>query len=278
MGLRLLLVGLVAGLGLDLPTGQDLERWAHSGQTWLCGTLDQWNEWAPRGDETLCIAAPTAPASEPAPSATTPITTAQTQSTPTEPNADDEFAAVVDDMVDEFAADSTPAATQLAHEPAASQALPPAPAPVVSPATPAFEPLEVGDDLYPGLAYQLNREGETVRPETAETGSVVAAVPPVDPAPEPAPALASEPADETKTARTTSEVPPAVPPVATVAVVATGVKLPDPAPAAEPKPAAQLVLLAPGRRRLAAAVRLTGEALEAWASFLEGPAIVSIQR
>jgi hypothetical protein len=47
-------------------------------------------------------------------------------------------------MVSSFATDATP--------------VPPAAVAVLE--TPSFEPAEVGDDLYPGLAYELNRASE----------------------------------------------------------------------------------------------------------------------
>lgn len=259
MGLRLLLVSLVAGLGLELPTRQDLERWAHSGQIWLCSTLDEWNAWEPASDEMFCVAAaPMPPAPVPAACAATAAEPAQPQSMPTETTSDSEFAAVVDDMVNRFAADlpataGATAKTLLAEQPAA---------PTATPSAPAFEPLDAPADLYPGVAYALNREAEGVAPPAQEPADVTGPVLPVEPAPEPASLAEAE--TETQTATSATVQPP------------------DLVPANEPKPVGHpvgqhLALLAPGRQRLAAAIRLTGEALEAWASLLEGPAVVSIR-
>ena len=42
MTLRIMLVGLVASLGFDLPSGSDVSCWAQAGQTWFQATmLDQ---------------------------------------------------------------------------------------------------------------------------------------------------------------------------------------------------------------------------------------------
>src|SRR5262249_41667144 len=68
MGLRLALVGLVASLGLDLPSGRDVDRWAESGRTWGCTMLDGWNMGVPAedgeaGDDLIVVEVPpTAPA------------------------------------------------------------------------------------------------------------------------------------------------------------------------------------------------------------------------
>src|SRR5689334_1352202 len=95
MGLRLLLVGMVASLGIDLPNAHNLRDWAQSGRTWLCVQLDDWNAWVPSGDE-LCL---TAPPRLPDPAAQA---AAQAPQTTVEIINDEEFTAVLDEVVADF--------------------------------------------------------------------------------------------------------------------------------------------------------------------------------
>ena len=49
MALRLLLVSMVAGMGLSLPTAHDLEEWNHKAHAiWVAG-LEQWDSLMPTG-------------------------------------------------------------------------------------------------------------------------------------------------------------------------------------------------------------------------------------
>lgn len=72
MALRLMLVGLVVGLGVDLPGGEDVASWARSGRDWLQARVDD----ALGGPEVADGAA-----------------------------SDAEFAAIVDEMAGTFSAD-----------------------------------------------------------------------------------------------------------------------------------------------------------------------------
>ncbi len=52
MMLRLVLVGLVAALGVSIPSQQGGERWFHSAEAWATSLLAEWDTWEPsEGDE-----------------------------------------------------------------------------------------------------------------------------------------------------------------------------------------------------------------------------------
>jgi hypothetical protein len=91
MALRLLLVGVVVGLGVDLPGGAEVASWARTQADWVQAKVDGW------------LASGEADAAE--------------------TSADAEFAAIVDGMADDFAADL-------------ARAEPAAPGPVVAASAP----------------------------------------------------------------------------------------------------------------------------------------------
>jgi hypothetical protein len=139
------MVGAVTGLGLDLPSRCDVSRWVSSGEAWwnaqvaavaqlMPGTQDQTDD-----ADSVDSAEPEAVADVPMPDGVDAFTAAPISPAPevvvAEIAIDQEFAAVVDAMVESF----TPAEA----------------APVVQVAR-----LEVGDDLYPGVAFALNRDAE----------------------------------------------------------------------------------------------------------------------
>jgi hypothetical protein len=147
MGLRLLLVGLVTSLGFEWPAPGNVARWVETGRVWVVTQWDRWVPALPNGeeafasdDEPAICAAVSAETASPVVSA--PVTRSLPREAPAACLADDAFAAVVDTMVADFAPD-----------------LAPRPAPPERAAV-AWEPVELGDDLYPGLAYELNRQGE----------------------------------------------------------------------------------------------------------------------
>lgn len=73
MALRVVLVGLVVGLGVDLPSGEEVSGWVRAGGAWVRARID-----GLAGPEVVAEVRPT---------------------------ADAEFAAVVDEMATAFAAD-----------------------------------------------------------------------------------------------------------------------------------------------------------------------------
>jgi hypothetical protein len=148
MLLRLVMVGAVASLGFDLPTENDVQSWTSAGQVWWDATTAQWvmpaiDVTPDTVNEPEILSDQVAPAVEPVAEAT-PATTDDAVAPPAETLTDQAFDGVVTQMVSSFATDATP--------------VPPAAVAVLE--TPSFEPAEVGDDLYPGLAYELNRASE----------------------------------------------------------------------------------------------------------------------
>jgi hypothetical protein len=116
---------MVATLGFEMPTPDDLATWADSGKAWVAARADEWSAWMQADDATRCD-----------------LSARPCRTTPAADPGDTEFAAMVAEMVETFGADEALAAS--------------------APATPApaFEPLGVPEDLYEGLTYALNREAE----------------------------------------------------------------------------------------------------------------------
>lgn len=162
---------------------------------------------------------PTTPAAEAA-EAPAPVSVAEA----TDPDA--AFSSIVSEMAATFAADTTPTTGALL---ASSEPVDPAPANPPAPAADELAGLEPVEDLYPGLAYALNRENEGLDPIPSEAHAVEARA-----------------------------EPPA--PVATIE---------DAEPSADSSRAT----------RLAHAMKLTGQAVHAWAGLLsQGPSASVLQR
>ncbi|AGA26157.1 hypothetical protein [Singulisphaera acidiphila] len=98
MVLRLILVSLVAGLSFDMPTRRDLDTMARSAQHWVQTRLAEWDPQAPSDYETYVLVADPAP---------TPLPTAAPVAVP-----DDEFASVLNDNVALFAQDELAGTTR----------------------------------------------------------------------------------------------------------------------------------------------------------------------
>jgi hypothetical protein len=82
MALRLFLVGLVAGLGVTFPTGRKLESWKDSAQCWVNARLADWDAGQGLDDsDFVLIAEPTVSASSSIPDVT-PIETTRAFSEP----------------------------------------------------------------------------------------------------------------------------------------------------------------------------------------------------
>jgi hypothetical protein len=201
MVLRLVLVGIVAGLGVTPPAEGELSGWTRSVQTWMEARLVAWDVQEPLDEDDRAFdAADEAP---PAVETTSKATGRDVEEdaladlgfeTLGEEIAADEpariedrkdaeaaaFDAVVEEMVAEFSkvevtARATPAPTadrfvdeadalELELDAALdllARALEVVPADdeAVMRGT-DYEPLEVGEDLYPGEAYVLNRQAE----------------------------------------------------------------------------------------------------------------------
>lgn len=164
MGLRLVLAGLVVGLGLELPSGQELERWLHSGHTWLCVRLDEWNAWTALDEEPIVLSAETAhpalPEPAPAPAPSRPML------------SEEELAGLVADMVAAYGDEGLSTDAARACEPAIT----------AQPAAKA-EPAPASVASAPSVQTDAAENAVAVSPEA------VAVAPALEPAREPAAAV-----------------------------------------------------------------------------------------
>ncbi len=137
MALRLLLVGLVIGLGVELPSGDELAAWAQVGTAWVEARVEG-------------LLGPAAVAEN-------------------RPDADAEFAAIVDGMATSFAADTRfdAAFSAIVDNMACAfigdlARLTPANVEPAPQKVAVFEPLDVPDDLEAGVAFALNRDSQGI--------------------------------------------------------------------------------------------------------------------
>jgi hypothetical protein len=262
MALRLILVGVVAGLGLNLPARESVQAWKHSAETWVYSCLAEWDARMPTDEKAFVVVAePTAaPAEVPAPlptpapvAAATLVAFTPTEAelatgldlptipmaleepvvTPTEPvviptepvvtSIDADFDHAMNAVVAELTADL--------RETEARSRL-------------ALESVIVGDGLHEGFAYALNRDADdwTRALETAE---------PVQSAP------------SVKPTKVGADLDGGV----AVSLNREAESLGDEAATSEPTVS---------KSRLTQAVRLTGLAAQAWVNLLHGPAVVVI--
>lgn len=204
MALRLVLVGVVAGLGLSLPSGEQIRTWRVSAQNWVNTRLAAWDAEMPSDENAfILIEEPSAQVAEvvappvagpsvlpaetsmalatdyadglDAPSAPMALDASEPAPTVTE-TLDAAFLAAESETLSAFASEPADGAVTGALE--VTRIDPVAVAKVLykklvstvdrvsrglAQATPppvTFEPLVVGDDLYPGVAFALNREAE----------------------------------------------------------------------------------------------------------------------
>lgn len=264
MVLRLILVSLVAGLGFDMPTRNELDRMARSAETWVNARLADWDSQAPSDHESYVLVADPAPTSLPlAAPASAPVSV-----------PDEEFVSVLDDNVALFAQDELAGTTRESDEAVKSTdqlsaveaskslaiELPVEPATVVS------------EDWIPNDVTDLVLEG------WAEDAA--AATRPVEVAltePNPTPSLDLDRAFEgvieetvnnfTQEATMLASVEPTPTDDSHTSEVARPTSTPSTAAVAED---------GHSENRLTNAVRLTREAVIAWAGLLHGPAVVTI--
>ncbi len=260
MALRLLLVSVVASLGLTLPGEREVESWYDMAQAWANATVMQW--------DTHCVAEGGRTALDFRPGL------CEARGSVREDSA---FHAVMEEMVQTFS--SGPPAAPAGEERAANLA------------TSTFEPAVLGDDLYTGTAYVLNRDSEGLDISRQVTGE-----------PEGPPQIGSvamgeeTPADVTRVSgrgetgpdRRLAEAasgrrgevfePMVVGDDLYVGVAydlnraSEGLSL-----ASEGLPSPSLADASPVSR-LSVALRLTREAVFAWSNLLHGPAVVAISR
>ncbi len=129
MALRILLISAVASLGLTLPEEREVRTWAAEAQTWVNARLVEWDaRCAGEGGGELLLSRPHMSVSKGM------------------ARGDAVFDAAMDDIVLSF---STERPTAPAREER-----------VATLAAPTVEPMVIGEDLYTGMAYALNRASE----------------------------------------------------------------------------------------------------------------------
>lgn len=292
MGLRMILVGVVACLGLTMPTGEQIESCKVSAQTWMNARIAEWDAPLPADENAfVLVAEPTAtdadeatpasgtPALETPNATAAPVTAATETPTDSRPAAKPVSTIASNDLADGLAAptvpmafeetDLTPATASPAPEPTASDAgfdaaqndvlsaferdRPEAAAPVAL--APAFEPIEVGENLDTGVAYALNHAAEGL----SITGTAGV----------PHPSTRFEPMENGEDLYSGVAYD--------LNRGAEGLETAAPTVTSRVTLAQNGQTNAPGStNRLTHAVRLTRDAMNAWANLLHGPAVVLI--
>jgi hypothetical protein len=141
---RLLLVGMVATLGVTLPSRSECEGWFSSVQSWASAQLADWDAWQPREGD-------------PCPVAETPIRiTFEAIPQPSDPR-------VIADGSQETAGATLNRSSALIRKEGARRlsgdgSMSGRPSPQIEPI--ALEPIAVAEDADTGVADQLNRESE----------------------------------------------------------------------------------------------------------------------
>ena len=288
MGVRLILVGVVAGLGLTLPTGPQITSWKGSTQSWVSARLADWDARMPADEKAFIYVADATPVLEDQPD-TKPIddparaTIASPLSTPTPepikiasqevlavftPEAfaagidtptspmgfeDVEFVTTRDNLSVEtvsldlaFVEAQTATLANFAVD--ATQTIENLAATIPQNSPDAFDG-ESPDDLQEGSSY-LFAAVEVVKCDQAESQGVIASIVPPESADDLYPGVAyslnrqSEGIDSLLVRRSGREV--------------------------------TIDLALESSARLVEAVKLTREAVYAWANLLHGPAVVTI--
>ncbi|MFO0908530.1 MAG: hypothetical protein U0794_09235 [Isosphaeraceae bacterium] len=328
MALRVLLVGLVAGLGLSLPTGRQIATWRDSANAWVTARLAAWDAQMPAGDDAFVFVTDSAPtdidAASVAPAlvaAETPLpeTPAITETPATSPtqassgavvastseNRPAESATICDlgrEMAEDLAVPTEPTAfddTELMPEPAPTPEPQPEPAPTPILATPAVALDASFDaammDVVASFTADLSRPTPTTEPAPllaeAAPAAPVAPVPAYEPiaidesfATDLACVLnrASEGLDIRRPAPARDELIRVEDDLANDVAYALnreaeGLTVFPKTIVSETKPTPEPTSeLAAPSNRLSHAVRLTREAVFAWAKVLHAPAVVTI--
>ena len=242
MALRLILMGVVAGMGMSLPNPDDVVGWCGAAASWVDARFLGLEEPTPPVETDVVLMDETTPAE-----------------TPAQMPSDEQFNAVMSDMATAFAKEMTPATTEpsvvrIVEAPAAP------PVEVIPPAKPAKAAEPANEEkvavIDPDATFNLVMN-ETVGAFKADLATL--------PHDEPAEVVATAEAVETPT------IDP-LPLEAPAAQVASTTDATASTPASEPSKEVQ-----EGHPdRLEHAMRLTREAVFAWASLIHGPAVVTI--
>jgi len=149
MMLRLVLVSIAASLGIQPPDVEQVQSWADGVQVWTTSQLAAWDSRMPGGEGAFLADAAVSPDD----AGSSVVASAEPRTALTRETAGDHvavsdaaFVAVVDRLAMDFAIDPPQWSWQR---------------PV------AFEPAVAPDDLYPGVAFALNREAEGWNPLNA---------------------------------------------------------------------------------------------------------------
>jgi hypothetical protein len=143
MMLRLVLVGMVAALGISIPSQPSCEHWYDSAQAWATSLVAEWDNWEPSDDGTTRLVGTLnhVTCEECRLARVRLAVTAQASSLAAAPQPESNGTAKATDPTPNLAAK-----TALAH-PKTSEPI-------------AFEPIHVDDDFECGIAYELNRAAD----------------------------------------------------------------------------------------------------------------------
>ena len=333
MGVRLILVSLVAGLGLTIPSASQVKHWTESAQAWVFTRLAEMDARMPADESAFVYVndGPAVLAEEPTPAAETATVSVPE---PTKPAATEAAAPNASALADaQKLADELAAGLEVPFIPAAidDAEAAPSPAPSIEPAAVVVEaPAPKNDAVAIEAPAPKNNDDAFLAAQSDVIAAFVADLTPAAPVPDETPkaliakvvatpsepiawnsdAFENDPAEmlANLVADAFAGVPEAVEPIRPDApaftpiaveeisamdiavalnVESEGLLLPTPAPA--PAPVAPAVVSTPtpsveeprpdlsGRAsRLGHAVRLTREAVYAWANLLHGPAVVTI--
>lgn len=254
MVLRMILVGLVAGLGLNVPAPSDFDSMAHSAQNWMNARLVEWQTLTtPADDAYVLVVEPNSTPSQSAAPAPAPA-----------PVDDAAFATVVAETIDAFAQDQLAnAKPEMDQELKSRDALMDEMSESLAIDLPTFPDPIASDDSTPEAIAQ----NESPIEDHAGQNAVVADATPADLDQQFAGAVEEMVADFEQSRLIAEAVEDAdAVNVADADVAPNHDEIDPPATGLENQP----------ENRLTTAVRLTREAVFAWASLLHGPAVVTM--
>lgn len=262
MLLRFLMVSAVLALGsdADLPTGYDVAQWAQQAQSWRNAGTVGWTscqrDWPQ--ESTSCWVTDTRTLEKELPlccSRTSVTTWASTPDVETVTDPDAAFTQAMNQTVSVFVADlSAPSENVVPTALLAQQA----------PSKPAWEPVDLPENLYPGIAYELNESNfDLVKNSNAEI------------MPEIVSAEVDSPLEIAATSHHEWEIETTCEAPAESDQEVARVEEPVQPPADTDSPiASEPAVVEPSSgQRISAAVKLTGQAIHAWASLLQAPTV-----
>jgi hypothetical protein len=164
MTLRLVLVGMVAALGVSIPSQPSSEHWFESAEAWATSLLAEWDTWEPtNGDGTGPAGKGDQLACEECRLARLRVASNAMRAAAGDPPAPNREASAPATTITALSGDSMPASASQHVFVGWVQPTVPATAPATQtkPSTPvAFEPICVSEPYETGIAYELNRISE----------------------------------------------------------------------------------------------------------------------